>query len=168
MEASLKTNLIWDYLNRFGTTLIGLITSVLLSRLLTPSEFGIVGIAMAVNAMGGIFLNLGFVNGIIQSKNIDNKMLSTAFYINLCMALIIYFSIFISSKWISIYYGLVDLDKILKISAIAFLFNAMSLISYAQLNREMKFKLIAFVDLISALISGIIGIYLALHNYGVL
>ena len=59
MEASLKTNLIWDYLNRFGTTLIGLITSVLLSRLLTPSEFGIVGIAMAVNAMGGIFLNLG-------------------------------------------------------------------------------------------------------------
>ena len=43
----------------------------------------------------------------------------------------------------------------------------MSLISYAQLNREMKFKLIAFVDLISALISGIIGIYLALHNYGV-
>ena len=167
MEASLKTNLIWDYLNRFGTTLIGLITSVLLSMLLTPSEFGIVGIAMAVNAMGGIFLNLGFVNGIIQSKNIDNKMLSTAFYINLCMALIIYFSIFISSKWISIYYGLVDLDKILKISAIAFLFNAMSLISYAQLNREMKFKLIAFVDLISALISGIIGIYLALHNYGV-
>lgn len=167
MELSIKKNLFWDYFNRFGTTLIGLLTSIILSRILNPSEFGIVGIAMAVNAIGGIFLNLGFVNGIIQSKNINDKMLSTAFYINLFMAFFIYFGIFISSKWISEYFGLSELDKILKISAIAFLFNAMSLISYAQLNREMKFKLIAIVDLISALISGIVGVYLALNNYGV-
>ena len=167
MEASLKKNLFWDYFNRFGTTIIGLITSVILARILNPSEFGIVGIAMAVNAIGSIFLNLGFVNGIIQSKSINNKMLSTAFYINLLMALLIYIVIFISSKWVSDYYGLIDLDKILKISSIAFLFNAMSLISYAQLNREMKFKLIAIVDLTSAFISGFIGIYLALHNCGV-
>jgi teichuronic acid exporter len=133
LETSLKANLFWDYFNRFGNTLIGLITSIILARILNPSEFGIVGIAMAVNAIGSVFLNLGFVNGIIQSKSIDNKMLSTAFYINLLMALFIYIGIFISSKWVSNYYGLIDLEKILKISAIAFLFNAMSLISYAYI-----------------------------------
>lgn len=167
MKNSIKTNFFWDYLNRFGSTAFGLVTSIILSRILSPNEFGIVGISIAVTSLGGIFLNLGFVNGIIQSKILDNQILSTVFYLNLAIAILIYFGIFISSDWICNYYEINQLGTILKVSSIAFIFNAMSLISYAQLNREMKFKLIAGVDLSCALLSGCIGIYLALNQYGV-
>ena len=68
MESSLKTNLFWDYINRFGNTVVSLITSIILARLLSPADYGLVG----------VFITLGFLNGIVQSKSIDNKMLPKA------------------------------------------------------------------------------------------
>jgi O-antigen/teichoic acid export membrane protein len=167
LSSNLRANLFWDYLNRFASTILNLVTSIILARILSPGDFGIVGISMAVGAIGSIFLNLGFVNGIIQAKEIDETMLSTAFYINILLAIVLYFGIFFSSDWVSHYYALPDLSIILKFSAIAYIFNAMSFISYAQLNRAMKFKQIATVDIITAVLSGIIGIYLALNGFGI-
>jgi teichuronic acid exporter len=167
MEASLKTNLFWDYLNRFGNTLFSLITSVILARLLTPSDYGLVGISMAVNGIAGIFLNLGFVSAIIQAKELDNKSLSTVFFLNMGIALLIYGSVFFSAPFVGLFYKLPELDLILKITAISFVINALNIIPSALMTREMKFKEMAIVSLLSSLISGSIGIYLAMHHYGV-
>lgn len=167
MEASLKTNLFWDYLNRFGNTLFSLITSVILARLLTPADFGLVGISMAVNGIAGIFLNLGFVSAIIQAKELDNKSLSTVFFLNMGIAIFIYGSIFFSAPFVSHFYKLPEIDLILKVTAFSFVINALNIIPSALMTREMKFKEMAIVSLLSSLISGSIGIYLAMNNYGV-
>jgi O-antigen/teichoic acid export membrane protein len=140
MEASLKINLFWDYFNRFGITLFSLITSVILARLLTPSDYGLVGISMAVNGIAGIFLNLGFVSAIIQAKELNNKSLSTVFFLNMGIALLIYGSVFFSAPFVSLFYKLPELDLILKITAISFVINALNIIPSALMTREMKFK----------------------------
>lgn len=167
MEASLKTNLFWDYLNRFGNTLFSLITSVILARLLTPADYGLVGISMAVNGIAGIFLNLGFVSAIIQAKELDNKSLSTVFFLNMGISIFIYGSIFFSAPFVSHFYKLPEIDLILKVTAFSFVINALNIIPSALMTREMKFKEMAIVSLLSSLISGSIGIYLAMNNYGV-
>lgn len=167
MEASLKTNLFWDYFNRFGNILFSLITSIILARLLTPADYGLVGISMAVNGIAGIFLNLGFVSAIIQAKEIDNRSLSTAFFLNISIACFMYLIIYLSAFWVSQFYELPDLELIIKITAFSFIINALNIIPSALMTREMKFKEMAIVSLLSSLISGSVGIYLAIHNYGV-
>jgi O-antigen/teichoic acid export membrane protein len=167
MEASLKTNLFWDYFNRFSNTLFSLITSVILARLLTPSDYGLVGMSMAVNGIAGIFLNLGFVSAIIQAKELDHKSLSTVFFLNMGIAFLIYGIVFFSAPFICQFYKLPELDLILKVTAISFVINALNIIPSALMTRDMKFKEMAIVSLLSSLVSGSLGIYLAMHHYGV-
>lgn len=157
----------WDYFNRFGNTVVSLITSAILARLLSPADYGLVGISMAVNGLAGIFLNLGFVSAIIQSKELDNKSLSTAYFLNIGIATFIYGMIFLSAFWISQFYKLPQLELILKVSALSFLVNALNVIPSALMTRGMKFKQMAIVSLFSSVISGSVGIYLALHQHGV-
>jgi O-antigen/teichoic acid export membrane protein len=167
METSLKTNLFWDYFNRFGNTVFSLITSTILARLLSPADYGLVGISMAVNGLAGIFLNLGFVSAIIQAKELDNKSLSTAFFMNLGISVLIYISLFFSSFWVSQFYNLEELEFIIKVSGISFIVNALNMVPSALMTRGMKFKQMAIISLISSLFSGGLGIFLAVNNYGV-
>jgi O-antigen/teichoic acid export membrane protein len=159
--------LFWDYFNRFGNTLVSLITSTILTRLLSPADYGLVGISMAVNGLAGIFLNLGFVSAIIQSKELDNKSLSTAFYLNIFISFALYGIIFLSSSWVSHFYSLPQLEIILKVSALSFIINALNVIPSALMTKGMMFKQMAIVSLLSSVICGGIGIYLAMHDYGV-
>lgn len=167
LETSLKANLFWDYFNRFGNTVVSLITSIILARLLSPADYGLVGISMAVNGLAGIFLNLGFVSAIIQAKELDNKSLSTAFFLNIGIACFLYGIIFFSAFWVSHYYQLPQLELILKVTALSFIINALNIIPSALMTRGMKFKQMAIISLISSVICGSVGIYLAIHHFGV-
>jgi teichuronic acid exporter len=167
LSNSLKTNLFWDYFNKFGNTLVSLITSSILARLLSPTDYGLVGISMAVNGLGGIFLNLGFVSAIIQAKELDNKSLSTAFFLNIGIAVLLYGIIFFGAFSIGKFYQIQELDLVLKITALSFIINGLNIIPSALMTREMKFKQMAIISLLSSFISGVIGIYLAIHGYGV-
>jgi teichuronic acid exporter len=167
LETSLKANLFWDYFNRFGNTVVSLITSIILARLLSPADYGLVGISMAINGLAGIFLNLGFVSAIIQAKELDNKSLSTAFFLNIGIACFLYGTIFFSAFWVSLFYKLPQLELILKVTALSFIINALNIIPSALMTRGMKFKQMAIISLISSLICGSVGIYLAIHHFGV-
>lgn len=166
MNQTLRRNLFWDYFNRFGNTVFALITTTILARILTPQDYGLVGIAMAVNAIAGIFLNLGFVSAIIQVKEIDQKSLSTVFFFNLIIAFSIYLSIFLSSNIISGYYEIPDLKNLLKITSLYFPIAAMSIVPNALLTRAMNFKSIAIVNLISSVFGGLIGVFMAINHFG--
>jgi teichuronic acid exporter len=167
LEASFRKNIIWDYFNRFGNTVFSLVTSTILARLLTPADFGLVGIAMAVNAIAGIFLNFGFVSAIIQAKELDNKNLSTVFFLNTGVAVAIYFLIFFFSNPIASFYKIDALSRILKVTSLAFIINGFNLVPVALMSREMRFKQIAVISLFASIISGSIGIIMALSGYGV-
>jgi teichuronic acid exporter len=167
LTASLKNNLFWDYFNRFGNTVFSLVTSTILARLLSPADYGLVGISMAVNGLAGIFLNLGFVSAIIQAKELDNKSLSTAFFLNLGIAFIIYACLFFCSFWIGQFYKIDELELLLKVSGLSFIVNATNMVPSALMTRGMKFKHMAIISLLSSLLSGALGIYLAFHHFGV-
>ncbi len=167
MESNLKKNLLWDYLNRFGNTIVGLITSTILARLLSPADYGLVGISMAINGIASIFFNLGFGSSIIQSKEIDKNKLSSVFFLNIFIAIIIYGTIFFFASWISLYYKLPKLELIVKVSALYFFITAINVVPNALLVRGMKFKELAIVNLLGSLAGGLVGLFLAISNFGV-
>ena len=102
-----------------------------LRYLVSTFEYTIMGVpasTLIVNLLGsliaGIFLNLCFVSAIIQAKELDNKSLSTVFFLNMGISIFIYGSIFFSAPFVSHFYKLPEIDLILKVTAFSFVINA--------------------------------------------
>jgi O-antigen/teichoic acid export membrane protein len=165
-QLTIQKNLYWDYLNKFGNTIFTLVTSVILSRILTPNDYGLVGISMAVNGVAGVFLNLGFSSAIVQEKKLDTKSLSSIFFLNIIIGLLLFSIVFLLSDPISKFYKIDKLNEVLKITPLSFITNSLTIVPSALLIKEMKFKEMSILTLASNFIGGIIGIVLALLNFG--
>lgn len=134
---------------------------------MSPADFGLVGISMAINGIASIFFNLGFGSSIIQAKEVDKNKLSSVFFLNIFIAIIIYSTIFFFASWISLYYELPKLELIVKVSALYFFITAINVVPNALLVRGMKFKELAIVNLLGSLAGGLVGLFLAVSNFGV-
>ena len=167
MDSSLKRNLAWDYLSKFGNTFFSLITTSILARLLTPADYGLVGISAAVNGIAGIFFNFGLASAIIQADKLDKKILSTVFYFNQMIAVSLWLLIFISADSIEHFYKIDQLSNVLFFTSLVFIINGALMVPNALLSKEMKFKTISLISLASNFLSGTIGIILAMNNFGV-
>lgn len=167
MDKALRKNLAWDYLSKFGNTFFSLVTTSILARLLTPADYGLVGISAAVNGIAGIFFNFGLASAIIQADKLDKKILSTVFYFNQLIALGLWFLIFITAGSIEQFYKIPQLSNVLFFTSLVFIINGALMVPNALLSKEMKFKTISLISLISNFLSGTIGIVLALNNFGV-
>lgn len=167
MDSALKKNLAWDYLSKFGNTFFSLVTTSILARLLTPADYGLVGISAAVNGIAGIFFNFGLASAIIQADKLDKKILSTVFYFNQMIAVSLWLLIFVSADSIEHFYKIDQLSNVLFFTSLVFLINGALMVPNALLSKEMKFKTISLISLASNFLSGTIGIVLALNNFGV-
>ena len=163
----LRNNLLWDYLSKFGNTIFSLITTTILARLLSPADYGLVGISAAVNGIGGVFFNFGLSSAIIQSENADKKTLSTVFYLNQSIAIFLWILIATLSNTIENFYKINQLSNVLLVTSLVFVINGALMVPNAMLAKEMKFKSISIISLISNFLSGAIGITMALNQFGV-
>ena len=163
----LRNNLLWDYLSKFGNTIFSLITTTILARLLSPADYGLVGISAAVNGIGGVFFNFGLSSAIIQSENTDKKTLSTVFYFNQSIAIFLWILIATLSNTIENFYKINQLSNVLLVTSLVFVINGALMVPNAMLAKEMKFKSISIISLISNFLSGAIGITMALNQFGV-
>lgn len=124
--------------------------------------------------MMSIFLSIsqslvdsGFSQALIQKKNPTEQDYSTVFYFNIIIAILVYSIIFISAKKIALFYSEPKLELIAKIIGINLIFSSFSIVQVAKLSKTLNFKLQTTVSLISVVISGAYGIYLAYKGYGV-
>jgi teichuronic acid exporter len=167
MDIAFKKNLFWDYLSKFGNTVFSLITTSILARLLSPADYGLVGISAAVNGIAGIFFNFGLSSAIIQADELDNKQLSTVFYFNQIIAGLLWLILFLGSSAIGNFYKIEQIANILIITSLAFVINGAAMVPNALLAKAMRFKELSIISLISNLMSGIIGVIFALKDFGV-
>ncbi len=138
-----------------------------LARLLSPEDYGLVGIALAVNAIGAIFLNLGLSSAIIQAEQSTQQQLSTIFWLNLSIGLVLFVIISLFAKSISGFYKTPKLENVLIITSLTIPFSTLGSIHNALLVKHMKFKAISIRSSIIALFSGVVGIIMAYNHYGV-
>ncbi len=160
-------NLIWDMGGKLGTQIVSLVISLVLTRLLGPEEFGVMGIALVFVVVSSVFLDMGFSRALIQEPEVSAEQYSTVFYLNLLIGLILGALCFILAVPISEFYRHEGLERILQVLSFLFLFNSLSLVPGAILARRMNFRAISFTALTSAALSGISGVYMAYQGYGV-
>lgn len=167
LKNSVISGLIWRFLERCGAQGISLVVSIILARLLSPSEFGIVALATAITNILMVFAESGLGQGLIQKKNADEEDFSTALIGNIVLAFIIYTGVFLASPVIAGFYNMPDLVLVIRILAINILVGGIKGILHADIQRNMQFRKFFYATIIGTIISAFVGIFMAIHGMGV-
>ena len=167
MKTKAQKGLIWSSVERFSTQGIQFIFTIILARLLSPEDYGIIAMPMIFLAIAQIFIDSGFANALIRKPNLCEKDLSTALIFNIFVGFICYTILFIASPYIAVFYNTPILEDVLKITSLTILFNPLGTVQQAILTKKIDFKIQARVSIISASIGGIIGVCMAFYDFGV-
>ena len=171
MKDSLKertiSGMLWTAVQRFGRMGIMFVGNLVLARLLSPEDFGYIGMLMVFIAIANTFVDSGFGAALIQRKEPTQTDYSTIFYWNLIVAFFFCGVFYISAPWIAAFYRLPDLVPILRVQSLVLILNAFSIIQLNQLTKQLEFKILAKVNLVAALGGVVLGILTAYMGWGV-
>ena len=166
-KKNIKKSLLWSSIERVFTRGLQLIFGIILARLLSPSEFGVIGIVMMFISISQCISDGGLSHAIIQKKNRQNSDYSTVLWVNLIIAILFYSLLYGCSGIIAKFFEDENIHKVIRILGISIIISNISQIQLTKLTIELDFKKIGYFSIFSALISGIIGISLAYFDYGI-
>lgn len=141
--------------------------TILMVRLLTPEDFGLFGMILVFTDFAKSFGRLGFGAALIQRKNLTEHHRSSVFWLNIAAGLILAGIIAASAPLIAAFYGEPRLVELTLVVSLDFIFSSFVIVQRALMNRKMNFKLLAYVKFISIVASGLIGVGMALSDFGV-
>lgn len=160
-EIALKWNAGYKFLENLITFAIG----IFLARLLDPSEFGIIAVVLAISSFVNSFVDGGFGSAIVQSKQLKETDLSSIFTLNLIIAITFSTLLFLLSGFIGELFENKIISEVSKAITLLFLFQAFIVVPKNFLVRNVDFKSIAIIELISIVISGVIAVILAINGF---
>ncbi|RHP66410.1 lipopolysaccharide biosynthesis protein [Bacteroides sp. OF04-15BH] len=157
---------IWSAIDRFSTQGIQFVFSILIARLLMPSDYGVIAMLGIFLAVSNTFIDSGFGTALVQKANRTETDFSTVFYFNIVVAIIFYALLWLASPYIASFYNIPMLKDVTRVVALTLVFSALGGIQNAKLSIAINFKTRAIISLISALSTGFMGLYLAYRGYG--
>lgn len=157
----------WSAIERFSLQGVQFIINIIMARLLLPSDYGIIGMLAVFLLISQTFIDGGFTNALIQRKDRTEIDYSTVFYFNIFVAFLFYILIFVSAPLIADFYNMPDLRDVARIISLSLIISSLSAVHKTKLTIDIDFKTQSKISLTAALISGVIGIWLAYENFGV-
>lgn len=146
---------------------IQFIIGIILARLLLPEEYGLVAMALVFITVTYVFVDSGFSSAIVQRKEISNRDLSTVFYLNMGVSIIVFTILYFSAPLIADFYNESQLVNIVRVLSIIIILYALTIVQNSIIKRDVNFKLKTRIEITSQILSGIIAIYLAYKGHGV-
>lgn len=157
----------WNIVEQLGLQGIRLVMGIVLARLLTPADFGLIGMMTVFFAIADILIQGGLGIAYIQKKHVTDTDANTVFFTNLVISIILYFVLWVSAPLIANFYNQPKLIQLTKVMGLVVIINAFNIIQLAQIRREINFKRKTKVTLISTIISGTAGVLSAVLGLGV-
>ncbi|MDP1676910.1 MAG: MOP flippase family protein [Bacteroidota bacterium] len=142
-------------------------TTLILARILQPMDFGLMGMAIVIIGFLNVFKDVGTSAAIIQKQNISQQLLSSIFWLNVFIGIVISVIIFFTSNILAHIFNEERLGNIIRFFIITFFSGTLISIQQALLEKEMSFKKLARYEIIAVLIGAIVGIYSAYNGFGV-
>lgn len=169
--ASLKnktvSNIFWSFAEKFTSRGIGFFTTILLARLLTPKDFGLIAMLTIFISVSESLSNGGFNHALIQKKDTDEEDYIAVFYINLIASTCLYFILFFSAPYIARFYEQPSLTVLTRVLSLTFIINSFCYIQQTKLTKELKFKVLMKVHIPAVIASAIVAIWMAYSGFGV-
>lgn len=157
----------WVALERFSVMGVQFVLGIILARLISPTEYGILGILMVFISISEVFVDSGFGNAIIYYNNLEERDLSTAFTFNLSIGCAIYVLLFFLSPLIEHFFALPHLSLYLRVSTLVLIFNSLIVVPTAIIKVRLAFKNLSISNITATTLSGIVGFLLAYIGAGV-
>lgn len=159
--------IIWSAIERFSLQGTHFIIGVILARLLSPSDFGMIGMLSIFLSVSQTFIDCGFSNALIRQKNSTAKDFGTAFLVNMSISLVAFGVLFGIAPFVADFYQMPELKGVMRAVSITLIINALFTVHKVRLTRNVDFKTQSKASFSAALISGILGIVLAYNGFGV-
>ncbi len=160
-------NTIWKIIEQFSGRGISLIVSIVLTRLLTPDDYGLIALTTIFTNFSDILIEGGFSAALIRKKQIDENDYGCVFSVSSLVAVLLYSILFFSAPYISIFYKEPRFTKVLRVIGLILFVQAFSSTRNAFINRTMQFQLMMYCNIVAGSLSGGLGIVCAYYGLGV-
>lgn len=158
---------IWSSIDRFSAQGIQFVFSILIARLLLPEDYGVIAMLGIFMAVSQTFIDSGFGTALIRKIDRTETDFSTVFYFNIAVASVFYLILFFSAPAIANFYETPLLESVTKVVALNLIINSLSGIHNAKLSIAIDFKSRAKISIITTLLTGTVGLWMAYAGYGV-
>lgn len=160
-------NFMWRFAERCGAQFVTLIVSIVLARILTPVDFGIVSLVMVFTTIMQVFVDSGLGTALIQKKDADDLDFSSVFYFNFVVCFILYVGMFVTAPYIAGFYNDSSLTVIIRVTSLTIVISGVKGIQQSYVSRNMLFKKFFFATLGGTIFSAFLGIAMAYAGCGV-
>ncbi len=160
-------NLFWRLAERIGAQGVNFIVAIVLARILTPDDYGLVSLVMVLIAIMQVFVDSGLGNALIQKKEADETDFSTVFFFNIAICLLLYFLLFLTGPYIALFFHHEQLTPITRVLGLIIIISGVKNVQQAYISKNMLFKKFFFATLGGTLFSAVVGIVMAVRGYGV-
>lgn len=167
LKSKTISGIFWSAVERFSLQGVQFVINIIMARLLLPSDYGMIGMLSVFLLISQTFIDGGFANALIQRKNRTEIDFSTVFYFNVFISILFYILIFISAPLIADFYNMSGLEDVTRVIALSLIISSLSAVHKTKLTIDIDFKTQSKISLTAALISGIVGIWMAYENWGV-
>lgn len=170
-EQSLKDKTVkggfWSGIEQFSTQFIQFVYTIILARLLSPDDYGVVALTLVFFNIAYVIIDSGFATALIRKPDRTEEDLSTCFYFNLGVAFILYLVLFLCAPLIAGFYDKPILVSIIRVSGITLIIKSLYIVQNTQFQYRVDFKSITKVSLTAVIVSGCSGVFLAYKGFGV-
>ena len=167
LKKKAASSMVWTSIQKFTGMGIGFISGIILARLLTPYDYGCIGMLSIFMVVAESFIDGGFGAALIQKKRPTQEDYSTIFYWNLGMAVVMYAILFFCAPAIARFYKIPLLCSVLRVQGLILFIYAFNIIQKNQLRKTLNFKILSIVTITTSLVSLGITIFLAYKGFGV-
>lgn len=161
------SNLIWRFMERFGSQAVSFVVSIVLARLLEPELYGSVALVLVITSILQVFVDSGMATALIQKKDTDDLDFSSVFYFNLAFCLLLYTGLFLAAPLLSRAYGDSSLVPVIRVLGLTIVVSGVKNVQQAYVSKTMQFRRFFFATLGGTIFSAAVGISMAYLGYGI-
>lgn len=157
----------WLAFAQIGSQVLKFIVASILARLLSPGDFGLIGIILIFSGFADIFNDMGFAAALIQKRDVNERHFSSVFWLNIFSAALLMALLIIGAPLIAQLFDQPKLTSLARLLSINFLVGSVVIVMRAKITREIDYRWLSIIEVFCAATSGGLGIALALLGYGV-
>lgn len=158
---------LWSAVDKLMIRGAGFIISIIIARILSPSDYGLIGMIAIFMALSNLLIEGGFSQALVQKRDRTQTDFSTAFFFNVIVGIVCYCVIYLIAPLIGSFYSAPDIVDILRVLGLSVILNSLSTVQRANLLVKIDFKTTAKINAISTVISGTSGVFMAYNSFGV-
>lgn len=156
----------WGLLGRSGSTIVAMLTSVILARLLTPHDFGVVATAMFFVQIAQRLANMGFNTALMRLPDLRPDHSATVFTINVLFGVVGGLALALSAPWLAVFYRSEDTGRVIPLAGLAFGLGCLAVVPSSLMARQMRFKVLTFIETIYYTVVSVLSVAMAWYGMG--